>query len=280
MLAGKLGVGGSGAAPAAEASVSEQAIRDAAEMLRDEAIYRECARGGRRPTMPTAGCGRERSLDAGSEAANRWFAVQRRRYHRRVFYLGRPADATVGRALERARHSDFNYRHVGATKTGRELPTDFVVDRYGCDLGSGAHAISVAKRAVENFVMYPVPWTRVVAPAGIALGAVFGTLIRHLGFWSLNPCRIIDVVNESSESRKAFGFAFGTLEGHAERGEERFEVTWERESDVVRYDVVAFSRPAELLTRIGAPIARRYQLRFHRESCRQMRAAMDLPAAP
>jgi uncharacterized protein (UPF0548 family) len=197
-----------------------------------------------------------------------------------VFFLTRPGPKAIERLLERSRGLGFNYREVGATALGRPLPEDYVIDRYGARLGSGGRTFASAKRAIEHFVMYPAPWTQVIAPDGVASGAVFGTLVRHLGFWSLNPCRIIDVVDERSQQGARFGFAFGTLRGHAERGEERFEVVWRAQSDSVRYEVVAFSRPSELLARLGAPIARRYQLRFQRESCEQLRAAVDFAAAP
>ena len=59
---------------------------------------------------------------------------------------------------------------------------------------------------------------------------------------------------------KRFGFAYGTLPSHPEEGEEHFVVT--RDGDgAVRFDVVAFSRPHDLLTKLGGPIPRRLQAR-------------------
>jgi uncharacterized protein (UPF0548 family) len=59
-----------------------------------------------------------------------------------------------------------------------------------------------------------------------------------------------------------FGFAYGTLAGHPERGEESFVVSLA--SDRVTFDVVAFSRPASALARFGAPVARAVQTRVTR----------------
>src|SRR5262245_46391050 len=39
------------------------------------------------------------------------------------------------------------------------------------------------------------------------------------------------------------GFASGTLPAHAESGEERFIVEWDRADGGVWYDILAFSRP-------------------------------------
>jgi uncharacterized protein (UPF0548 family) len=50
-----------------------------------------------------------------------------------------------------------------------------------------------------------------------------GVLGRHFGVWSLNACRIAYVIEEVPSLRR-YGFAFGTLPGHVERGEERFTV--------------------------------------------------------
>ncbi len=63
---------------------------------------------------------------------------------------------------------------------------------------------------------------------------------------------------------KRFGFAYGTLEDHAESGEERFLVEWNRENDEVWYDLLAFSRPNQFLSRTGYPFTRRAQKKFER----------------
>ena len=51
------------------------------------------------------------------------------------------------------------------------------------------------------------------------------------------------------------GFAYGTLPGHPEQGEEAFVVRL-MDDGVVRFDVVAFSRPGSTLTRLAGPIGR------------------------
>ena len=76
-------------------------------------------------------------------------------------------------------------------------------------------------------------------------GTVVGVLGRHFGLWWLNACRIVYVIEEEEASLlKRYGFGFGTLPGHVERGEERFTVEWHRAEDSVLYEVFAFARPA------------------------------------
>ena len=71
-----------------------------------------------------------------------------------------------------------------------------------------------------------------------------------------------------------FGFAYGTLPGHAETGEERFLIEWDRTDNSVWYDVFAFSRPRHPLTRLGYPFARLTQNRFARQSAASMLRAL------
>ena len=60
----------------------------------------------------------------------------------------------------------------------------------------------------------------------------------------------------------------------AESGEERFTVEWHEADDAVLYDIVAFSRPQQFLTRLGYPFARRMQKRFARDSAAAVRRAV------
>jgi uncharacterized protein (UPF0548 family) len=54
------------------------------------------------------------------------------------------------------------------------------------------------------------------------------------------------------------GFAYGTLPGHPERGEERFTLTLRPTGEVV-FDIAAFSAPGRWFTRVGAPLGRLVQ---------------------
>ena len=99
--------------------------------------------------------------------------------------------------------------------------------------------------------MYETGWTRLCWPdAPISEGTVVGVVGRHLGFRSLNACRIAYVYEDEEPSLQRYGFAVGTLPGHVERGEERFTVEWQEADDAVYYEVFAFSRPAHPLVRL------------------------------
>ena len=63
------------------------------------------------------------------------------------------------------------------------------------------------------------------------------------------PCRVVYVVEEADRR----GFAYGTLPGHPECGEELFLL--ERHDDgTLSFSVSAFSRPASLTAKVGGPL--------------------------
>lgn len=78
------------------------------------------------------------------------------------------------------------------------------------------------------------------------------------------PCRVVDVIDEP----RLRGFAYGTLPGHPESGEERFVLEM-RDDNSIQLTVSAFSRPASTIARLGGPLSRAAQ---HRMTTRYLRA--------
>ena len=164
----------------------------------------------------------------------------------------------------------FSYDEVGSSREGI-APPGYTVDRYRVRLGEGAEAYVRAKEALRGWRQFDLGWTRLVpSRAPLEVGTTVGVLVRHYGFWSLNPARIVYLVEETDGEVERFGFGYGTLPGHAERGEERFGVEQNREDGSVYYDVFAMSRPKHLLAWLGYPFARALQRRFARDSKRTM----------
>lgn len=126
--------------------------------------------------------------------------------------------------------------------------------------------------ALRAWKMFDAGWVGLV-PAGapIEVGVTVAVLARHYGFWSLNPCRLVYTIEEDEDDDFVkCGFAYGTLTGHAQSGEERFTILWHRDDGSVFYDLYAFSRPNHVLARFGSPLARGLQRRFARDSLRAM----------
>lgn len=185
-----------------------------------------------------------------------------------MWHPRRPDAAHVRRYLDAQRRLPLTYAAVGATNGG-PAPPGFVVDHNRQRLGRGEAVFARAREGVRRWRMFPAAWTA-IEPAGaeVAEGQVVAVLVRALGVWWLNAARIVYVIDEP----RRFGFAYGTLPGHAERGEERFLVE-RRDDDEVWYDLYAFSRPRYWAARLARPLARTLQRRFARDS----KAAMAAP---
>ncbi|HLA09180.1 MAG TPA: DUF1990 domain-containing protein [Pyrinomonadaceae bacterium] len=103
---------------------------------------------------------------------------------------------------------------------------------------------------------------------------MFAVKAHTLGIWTLNAARIVYVVNETGDVNR-FGFAYGTLPDHVERGEERFLIEWNREDDSVWYDILAFSKPRHRIVRVSHPYARWLQKRFAKDSLSRILASIS-----
>jgi uncharacterized protein (UPF0548 family) len=192
-----------------------------------------------------------------------------------VFVIRPPSKQQIEWFLATQRDLPFSYPEVGATRA--VPPPGYTVDHNRIQLGAGAAAFERAAEALRRWAMFDIGWVRLCWPeTSLAVGATFGVAIRHFGFWSLNSARIVYLLDEDDSVRR-YGFAYGTLPGHAERGEERFMVEWRREDDSVWYDLLAYSRPNHPLTWAGYPLTRMLQRRFARDSKGAMAQAMGEP---
>jgi uncharacterized protein (UPF0548 family) len=187
-----------------------------------------------------------------------------------MFLLTKPSDEEVRRFIDSQREQPFSYPEVGATKG--DPPVGYTVDHNRTKLGEGAEIFDCAVAAIKDWAQFNLGWVSMV-PSGTELrvGAIAAILPRHFGFWSLNACRVIYLMEEVTPIRK-FGFAYGTLEGHVERGEERFLIEGDPEDDCVWYDILAFSQPAKVVVKLGLPFARMLQHRFARDSMARMKS--------
>jgi uncharacterized protein (UPF0548 family) len=161
---------------------------------------------------------------------------------------------------------------VGAT--AETPPAGYAVDRTRIKLGESEAVFRSAIAALRRWEQFRLGWVEAWSPeTPIQPGEVVAVMGRVCGVWWLNACRIVYVVDETGP-RSKFGFAYGTLPGHVESGEERFLVEWDRGDDAVWYDILAFSRPNHFLTRHGYPVVRRLQKRFGRDSAASMLRAV------
>jgi uncharacterized protein (UPF0548 family) len=177
-----------------------------------------------------------------------------------LFHLIAPSEDAMLRFIWKQKDSAFSYPEVGASSIA--VPAGYNVNHNRVRLGSGEVAWQRAKQAIRTWQMFNMPWMRLYWPnAPIQVGTTVAVSIHHFGFYSLNACRIVYLVDEDGATKR-FGFAYGTLAEHAECGEERFTVEWHHADDAVWYDILAFSRPQKTLARLGYPLSRSLQRRF------------------
>lgn len=193
-----------------------------------------------------------------------------------MFLPGKPSAGQIRQFISRQSKLQFSYPEVGASR--ETPPSGYTIDHNRLELGTGREVFERAVVALKNWKQFDLGWVRMVpGDTPLEVGAIVAILTRHFGFWSLNVCRVVYLINEDGPVKR-FGFAYGTLSSHVERGEERFTIEWRREDDSVWYDILAFSRPNKLLVKLGLPLARMLQKRFAKDSLSAMAAACETPA--
>jgi uncharacterized protein (UPF0548 family) len=162
------------------------------------------------------------------------------------------SEALLGPGVaEVLRSQPFTYSDVGATAA--EPPTGF-------HFFTRSHVLP--HRDFEGATTLLMTW-QVQRRAGLQVAASSPAIradsvaLMRLGVARVAlrvPCRVAYVVDELH----AKGFAYGTLPGHPESGEEAF-VLLRRNDGSLLFTVSAFSKPATLLSRAGGPVSRRVQ---------------------
>lgn len=149
----------------------------------------------------------------------------------------------------------LTYSQVGATAD--RMPAGYHQVRACSRIGSGRDRFARAADAVMRYGM--------LRGAGLAVSATTETaepgtdVLGRLGPFRA-PCRVVYVIDEPNRR----GFAYGSLPGHAVRGEEMFAVRYDPADGAVYAEVAAFSRPATWWSRLGTPFLRLMQARVTR----------------
>jgi uncharacterized protein (UPF0548 family) len=174
--------------------------------------------------------------------------------------IRRPSEKAVAAFIAGQRLVPLSYVTEGMTRG--PAPAGFNEDRLRRRVGAGPDDFDRACDAIRRWVAHQQGWVwavpRDVPPSPGGLVAI----VAHVGpCWWGNACRVVYTVDEAGPPRR-FGFAYGTLAGHAEQGEARFTVEYDPSG--VWYEVLTHSRPRHWLARLGYPVSRWYQRRFAR----------------
>lgn len=164
--------------------------------------------------------------------------------------MGSRADRHRLQALASA---DLTYRELGATRA--ELPSGYEHLRRDVSVGTGPAAFARAADAVLGWRMHRGAGLSVTASQTTAAP---GTIVLLRAGWGplsiVAPCRVVYRIDQPDNQ----GFAYGTLPGHPEQGEEAFVVQLQPNGDV-RLLIRAFSCHASLAARAAGSLTRKAQ---------------------
>jgi uncharacterized protein (UPF0548 family) len=153
---------------------------------------------------------------------------------------------------DRLRERDLTYDEVGGT--AGPLPDGYHHVVHTRDMGRGRAAFESASDSLRRWGLQRGAGIRVAASSDVVeVGAV---AVLRLGWGVLAvraPVRVVYLVEEPDRR----GFAYGTLPGHPESGEELFVVEYADGSTTLR--ITGFSRSRSVLARCAGPLGRLIQ---------------------
>jgi uncharacterized protein (UPF0548 family) len=151
-------------------------------------------------------------------------------------------------ARDRLAGAELNYCEVGTT--AGNLPAGYHQFTRSVPIGYGHELFVAAGDVVRQWQVQLGAGLQVSASSPTAVAGT--VLLLGLGIGSLRlraPCRVVYAVDEPRRR----GFAYGTLAGHPESGEEAFMIEHHGD-DSVSFRITAFSRPATRLATIAGPL--------------------------
>ena len=181
----------------------------------------------------------------------------------------RPDGDHLAALRNRARDAPLSFAPVGAS-LGTDLPSGWFRDAHEDEVGHGPAAFTAACGALRAWRAHAGAGIVLATPLpAIAVGEVAAMALPVGPVWATGACRIVAIVDEPA----AFGFAYGTVAGHPERGEESFVVRLHSDGTVT-FTVRAISRPGHALVWLAVPVARAMQHRAARGFADGIRAAV------
>jgi uncharacterized protein (UPF0548 family) len=178
--------------------------------------------------------------------------------------FGRPSTARLESMLDAARASDLTYDHVGSTL---DAATDRRVHREHLVLGRGTQCFDDAVTGLRAWACHDGIRATVHPPdAALEVGESVLIVLPAGPFAIVVPDRIVAAVDEADR----FGFAYGTLDGHQERGEESFLIR-RHDDDTVVATIAVDAGPATAAARLGAPLVLLFQRAALRRYLRALR---------
>lgn len=166
--------------------------------------------------------------------------------------VGRPSNERLHTMLVAARASALTYDHIGSTlDDASQRPAH----QQSLVLGAGPACFAAAVDGLRAWACHDGIRASVHPPdAPLVVDSTLLVVLPAGPFAIVVPDRVVAVIDEPDR----FGFAYGTLEGHQERGEESFLVE-RRADDAVVATITVDACAATLAARLVAPAVRLFQ---------------------
>jgi uncharacterized protein (UPF0548 family) len=164
-----------------------------------------------------------------------------------------PVTPMSAQTAARLRSAPLTYATAG--QTAGVLPPGYHHLHASAIIGSGQAVFTAAATALLTWQahlragLHVSAATAAAEPGAVVLLSVGAGPIRLRA-----PCRVIYLTDEPARR----GFAYGTLPGHPESGEEAFLIS-RQDDGTVTFTITAFSKPATALARIAGPFGRSIQ---------------------
>lgn len=189
-----------------------------------------------------------------------------------MFLFNKPTQLEVQSYLSECEKLPLSYSENCMTKETDKSFKGYKFDCHRIKLGKGQRVYKAAIKALQAWQQFNLGWVEIANNgAPIKPGTTAIIVVSMKLFWVMCACKIVYLL----EDQHKFGFAYGTLEGHPESGEELFLVEFNPEDESVWYEIRAFSKPGLILVSLVYPFTRGMQKKFARESCKIMQIKCD-----
>ncbi|KAF7809566.1 UPF0548 protein [Senna tora] len=170
-------------------------------------------------------------------------------------------------------------KSLSSLKEDKGLSKDgFLLNHARVLVGSGIDTFEKGKSALRSWRHFGLNWAFVDPKTPVQQGVKFCVCVKEFVPWVMMPLQVV-YVNESRTKKNrmaSFGFGSGTLDGHLLAGEERFSVEMD-ENGQVWYEILSFSKPANILSFVGYPYVFLRQKYFAHESTKMMLKCVNAP---
>ena len=178
--------------------------------------------------------------------------------------LSRTTPKALERVLRRVSRLNPTCSPIGVT-----LNPQAKIEQHRVVLGSGEDTFKRTRTALSGWATHQSLWLRLYPDTQPpAEGQTVLVLLTFAGLCLAFGCRIVRVIDEP----RRYGFAYGSLPGHPERGEELFLLEWQTDG-AVTFTLRAHSQAANWLYRLGRPFGKLMRLLGTRQYLRAMRRA-------